>query len=207
MNVLRHIDGRRVALTFDDGPDPCHTPHVLDVLARHGCSASFFVLGEAAERWPRLVRRIADEGHSVGSHSYRHRRGWTMAPARFRRELERSQRLLEDLTGRSPRWFRPPHGSLTRSMVGEAKQLGMETVLWSRSAIDWGPFASRDAIARRLERTTAGDIVLLHDARRRYNHPEVTAALLPGLLALLAERDLAPVGLDSAGVRCAEPPG
>lgn len=200
--MLTHVDGPRVCLTFDDGPDPCHTPRILDILARHDCRASFFVLGEAAERWPGLVRRIVDEGHALGSHSFRHRRGWTMAPATVRREVGRSQRLLEDLTGRSPRWFRPPHGNLHRVMLGEAARLGMETVLWSRSAIDWGPLGSRQGIARRLQGVTAGDIVLLHDGKRRFNRPEVTAALLPAVLALLQERQLAPVSLDRAGTRC-----
>lgn len=198
MNVLRRIDGRRVCLTFDDGPDPCHTPRVLDILAQHDCRASFFVLGAAAERWPRLVRRIVDEGHALGSHSFRHRRGWTMRPSRVRLELGRSQRVLADITGRSPRWFRPPHGSRNRVMLGEAARLGMETVLWSRSAVDWGPLASREGVARRLGRVTAGDIVLLHDGKRRYNRPDITATLLPGVLAMLAERGLAPVSLDEA---------
>lgn len=201
MNVLRRIDGARVCLTFDDGPDPCHTPRLLDILAQHGCRASFFVLGEAAERWPRLVRRVVKEGHSLGSHSYRHRRGWSMTPAAARREVERSQQVLEDIAGRSPCWFRPPQGSLNRVMLGEAARLGMETVLWSRSAIDWGPLGSPRGIARRLHRVDAGDIVLLHDARRRHNRPDVTAALLPGLLALLARRALEPISLDRAGIR------
>lgn len=199
--MLRHVDGRRVCLTFDDGPDPRHTPRILDILAGHRCRASFFVLGEAARAWPRLVERIVAEGHTLGSHSFSHRRARFMTRARIHYEVDLGRRILEDITGRSPRWFRPPYGQLDPRMLDEVARLGMETVLWARSAIDWGPLASRAGVARRLGRTAAGDIVLLHDARRRYNRPDVTAAVLPGVLGSLADRDIAPVGLDMARMR------
>lgn len=199
--MLRHVDGRRVCLTFDDGPDPRHTPRILDILAEHRCRATFFVLGEAAERWPGLVARVVDEGHSLGSHSFSHRRAWLMTAARIRYEMDLARLTLAAIAGRAPRWFRPPYGHFDRTMLAEAARLGMETVLWARSAIDWGPLASPAGVSRRLRRTAAGEIVLLHDARRRHNRPEVTAMVLPGILELLGSRNLVPIGLDAARER------
>lgn len=197
--MLKYTDGQRVCLTFDDGPDPRYTPGILDILAEQNCKASFFVVGEAAERWPHLVRRLVEDGHALGTHSYSHRRSWIMAASRIRFEMRVSRRLLADITGRPPRWFRPPYGHFNEVMLREASRLGMETVLWSRSAIDWGPLASRGGVARRLQRTTAGDIVLLHDGKRRYNRPDITAAELPAILTFLKDHDLEPISLDSAG--------
>lgn len=198
--MLKHVEGQRICLTFDDGPDPRHTPRILDILAEHHCKASFFLLGEAAEAWPHLVARIIEEGHALGSHSFSHRRSWLMKPEKIRFEVDLSRRIIEDIAGRPPRWFRPPYGNLDRTMLGEAARLGMETVLWARSAIDWGPLASPAGVERRLRRMVAGDIVLLHDARRCHNRPDVTAAVLPGILAFLESRNLAPVSLDLADV-------
>lgn len=199
--MLTRIHGAHVCLTFDDGPDPRHTPRILEILSRHDCKASFFVLGETAERWPRVVRQIVEEGHTLGSHSYRHRRGWSMSAATICSEVARSRQVLEQIVGQPPRWFRPPHGSLDRVMLAEARRLGMQTVLWSCSAIDWGLLACRAGVTRRLKRMQGGDIVLLHDGRRRFNRPHVTASVLPGILALLKEREITPLGLDQVDIR------
>ncbi len=194
--LLSHIDGPRVALTFDDGPDPYHTPRILDILAEHGCPATFFVLGTAARNWPGLVRRIVAEGHSLGSHCYSHRRAWFLANSTLRREVALSRQVIADIAGVAPRWFRPPYGQRHAVMLDAAAGHGMMTVLWSRSVIDWGPLATRRGIRRRLQGAAAGDIVLLHDGRRRHNHPERTAAVLPSVLPALVDRGLRFIGLD-----------
>lgn len=203
--MLKHIDGAHVCLTFDDGPDPRYTARILDILAEHECMASFFALGTAAERWPRLVRRIVDERHALGSHSFRHRRGWTMSGTTIRAEMKRSLQVLERITGYPPRWFRPPHGSLNPVMLGEAARLGMQTVLWSCSAIDWGFLGHEAGVLRRLQCMKAGDIVLLHDGKRRFNRPDVTVSVLPKILSLLEERKITPLSLDQAMVGNADP--
>lgn len=194
--MLVRIEGPRVCLTFDDGPDPDFTPAVLEILAARGCRASFFVLGEAAARWPELVRRIACEGHSLGNHTYTHPRGRALDAARARAEIERCQRQIETLCGFRPLWFRPPYGSRNRHLRDAAQRLGLITVLWSRSAIDWGIFGTQRGIARRLRRIAPGDIVLMHDGRRRHNRPAPLLALLPALLDRLRERGIEPVSLD-----------
>lgn len=194
--MLRHVDGQCVSLTFDDGPDPDFTPRVLDLLAVHDCKASFFLLGEHARRYPELVRRIVDEGHSLGNHTFSHPRARPGREARDIWEVRHTQHLLADLSGLQPLWFRPPFGRLSPSMGEEADTLGLTVVLWSRSAIDWGPLGTRRGIARRLNRAQAGDILLLHDAPRYHNHPQHMLRVLPDFLARLKQRDLAVVSLD-----------
>lgn len=194
--MLRWIEGQRVCLTFDDGPDPEYTPRLLDLLASSGCSATFFLLGESARRYPELVRRIATEGHSLGNHTFSHpvpRRGRDTEDAW---QVHHNQRILEDLAGRKLRWFRPPFGRLTPGLTQEATRLGLTTVLWSRSAIDWGPLGTRRGIARRLNRARAQDILLLHDAPRRHNRPDRMLAVLPDFLSRLQDRNIAAIGLD-----------
>jgi peptidoglycan-N-acetylglucosamine deacetylase len=195
---LRRVDGQRVCLTFDDGPDPEHTPKLLDLLALHGCQATFFLLGHSAQRHPDLVCRIVNEGHSLGNHTFSHRRARRDGDGLDAWEVGHSQRILEDLSGREPKWFRPPYGRLTAGLAREAARLNLTTVLWSRSAIDWGPFGTRRGIARRLSRTLAGDVVLLHDAVRRHNHPDLMLSVLPSLLSRLRECDITAIGLDQS---------
>lgn len=181
-----------VHLTFDDGPDAQWTPKVLDILAAAQAEATFFVVGRAARAAPALLRRIAACGHAIGNHTYSHRHPWTMTEAAARREVRDGAAAIADTTGRAPVAYRPPHGRLRACMVDEARQCGQRTVLWSLSAVDWGPLASEAGIAARLGAVVAGDIVLMHDARSRFNRPDLLVRALPGLLADLAARDLRP---------------
>src|SRR2546423_6794093 len=87
--------GRAVALTFDDGPNPDATPRVLDALAARGVKATFFILGRHAEQWPGLVKRVADEGHSIGNHGYFHRKLHFKSPDYVRRDLELGTEAIE----------------------------------------------------------------------------------------------------------------
>jgi peptidoglycan/xylan/chitin deacetylase (PgdA/CDA1 family) len=185
----------RVYLTFDDGPDPEWTPRILDLLARAGAKATFFLVGEAAARQPALARRLLAEGHEVGNHSFSHRHPWTLPERAARREVSEGAEAIADVVGRAPRFFRPPHGRLRRCMIEEARARGEALVLWSRSAVDWGPWARAAGIARRLTGVAAGDIVLMHDGRSRWNRPWETAAALPGFLQRLRARGLDPAAL------------
>jgi peptidoglycan-N-acetylglucosamine deacetylase len=194
--VLRKVGGQRICLTFDDGPDPDYTPELLDLLAGHGCQATFFLLGHSAQRHPDLVARIVNEGHSLGNHTFSHLRPHRHGDEVDAWEVSHSQRILEDLSGRELRWFRPPYGRLTPGLAREAARLGLTTVLWSRSAVDWGLFGTCRGIARRLDRTRAGDVLLLHDAVRRHNHPDRTLSVLPDFLSRLRDRAITTIGLD-----------
>lgn len=180
LNITSH--GQRsepqVYLTFDDGPDPRFTPFILDLLAQHQVKASFFVLGEACEEHPTLVRQLADQGHDVGIHSYSHEHPWRLSATRAREELRRCYQTLAATTGAKPSLFRPAYGRPRPATLHEANALELHTVLWSRSAIDWGTWGTFKGVSRRLAAVTPGDIVLMHDARPEANRPQVTLAAL-----------------------------
>ncbi len=177
-------------LTFDDGPDVEWTPRILDVLSAAQTRATFFVVGQAVRAAPALLRRVAAAGHGIGNHSYAHRHPWALREAEARREVRDGAAAIADALGEPTRLFRPPHGRLRRCMVDEAAQGGQRTVLWSLSAVDWGPLGRAPRIAARLRRTAAGDIVLMHDGRCRHNRPDELMRVLPEVLAELAERRL-----------------
>jgi peptidoglycan-N-acetylglucosamine deacetylase len=185
-----------VYLTFDDGPDPQFTPRLLDLLERFQVTASFFVVGRACRRYPDLLKRIAASGHSVGNHTHTHCHPWRVGNHRARQEVRKAFETITTICAAPPRLFRPPYGRLRKAMLEEAATLRMETVLWSRSAIDWGIMATRHGIGRRLEKVRAGDIVLCHDAPSTSNRPELTLATLPTFIENCQRRQLRFAGLD-----------
>lgn len=184
-----------ISLTFDDGPDPRFTPQLLDLLAAAGVPATFFVIAGKALQYPDIIHRMMHEGHSVASHGWSHRHPWFQSTSSARQQIVIANHVLTSLLGDAPRWFRPPYGRMRSSMTQAAIEAGQRVVLWSRSAIDWGPWASPRRVMRRLSAVADGDIVLMHDGRNRHNRPEVTLEALPELLALLADRNLRPVPL------------
>lgn len=179
-----------VALTFDDGPNPETTPLVLDELASAGAHATFFVLGRYAERWPGLVRRIAAEGHALGSHGYHHRRLAFRGPRFTRRDLTAGASAIADAAGERARLFRAPHGFLNPWVEGVARELGQRVVGWTLGVWDTDrPGAG--VIAERVVRGARDrSIVLLHDGDGRDPRGDrtQTAAALPSMIHGLRER-------------------
>lgn len=190
---------RSVCLTFDDGPDPQYTPNILKVLADFDIKATFFVLGEAAERYPHLIEQVIKAGHTVGNHTYSHRHPWMMSSAQAGHEVIHANAVISQITGSVPRWFRPPFGRLRGAMRRQAQQEQMATVLWSHSIIDWGVMGTKAGISKRLAQIKPGDIVLMHDGKREHNHPEITLQCLPQFLRSLADRSLVACSLDGVG--------
>lgn len=162
-----------VALTFDDGPDPRSTPAILDVLARHGRRATFFVLSEAAEQHPDLVRRIVADGHELGLHSRDHRRRLAQVPyTEAMAVVADSRRVVEGIAGVPVHLFRPPYGSHTvRQRRGWART-GLRTVLWSSSVEDWYHGEHDEMVRRANASLHPGAIILQHDTRA---DPELAA--------------------------------
>jgi peptidoglycan-N-acetylglucosamine deacetylase len=154
---------RAVALTFDDGPNPNATPLVLDALKARGVRATFFILGRHAERWPDLVRRVADEGHAIGNHGYYHRKLHFKSPDYVRRDLTLGTEMIERTSGVHPRLFRAPHGFRSPWVTAIARSLGQRTVGWSLGVWD-SDRPGVDVIADRMvEGARPGSILLLHD--------------------------------------------
>ncbi|HEY7396235.1 MAG TPA: polysaccharide deacetylase family protein [Gemmatimonadaceae bacterium] len=155
--------GRVVALTFDDGPNPDATPAILDALRARGVKATFFILGRHAERWPDLVKRVADEGHAIGNHGYFHRKLHFKSPAYVRDDLTRGTTMIERASGVKPALFRAPHGFRSPWVTAIATSLGQRTVGWSLGVWD-SDRPGVDAIARKtIDGIRPGSILLLHD--------------------------------------------
>lgn len=160
-----------ISLTYDDGPDPVWTPRVLDALAAHGATATFFVLAPEAERHPEPVQRARAEGHEVALHADRHVRHTEMTRTELAADTETALRRLRGL-GVHPRHWRAPWGVVTRDTRLVADRMGLELVHWTVDTHDWrGDSADemQEACAADIE---AGSVVLMHDglgpgARRR----------------------------------------
>jgi peptidoglycan/xylan/chitin deacetylase (PgdA/CDA1 family) len=155
---------RVVALTFDDGPDPASTPGVLDALARHGARGAFFVLVDRAEAHPQLIERMLDEGHDVGLHGLDHVRLTRLERGRLRTHVAGAAARLAALTGRPPRWFRPPYGSQSLASFVAARRCGMEVVVWSADCEDWVERPEEEIARQAVEASRPGAVLLLHDA-------------------------------------------
>lgn len=173
---------RRVALTFDDGPDPAWTPRVLDLLAEKRVRGSFFLVGERATRAPEVVRRIAAEGHEVASHAWTHRSLWLLGPRATEAEVARTHELLTALTGQAPRHFRPPWGMVNAALYGALRRHGERLVFWSLQPEGLRPVPAERQARLVLERAHPGAIVDLHDAEGAPAAPERLVAALPAMI-------------------------
>ncbi len=162
-----------IALTFDDGPNPAWTPQLLELLARHGVKATFFLIGKYAAEEPVLTGYIADSGHTIGNHSWSHPNLSRTSPAKVREELRRTKDTLEGIIAKPVRFFRPPYGARRPDVLRTARAMGMEPVLWNAMTNDWSE-PSAEAIAERVvskveqaaRRGHAANIVL-HDGGSR----------------------------------------
>lgn len=188
----------RVALTFDDGPDPVTTRAILEVLAHKGDRATFFVVGERVLRHPEVVREIVAAGHTLGVHGHRHR--WTHAmqsPRAIAADIERARDAVERVTGVRPRYFRPPIGIVSpRTAVGAAR-VEAPIVLFSVRAGD-GLIRRADTVVRRVVRGMRdGSIVLLHDASERAGRAPASLEALPRILEHVRRLGLTAVGVEA----------
>lgn len=182
----------QVAITFDDGPDPEWTPKVLDILKAAKVKAAFFLVGVNAERYPGLVRRIVDEGHEIGNHTYYHPNLALCWPEHIRLELNATQLLIETITGRATTLFRPPYGADTQpSQISEliplqiAQDLNYLVVLENIDPQDWAK-PGEDIILQRIKQQRRdGSIILLHDGGGDRSQ---TVAALPRILDWLHVR-------------------
>jgi len=180
---------RGVALTFDDGPDPDHTPQILDVLAFYEVRATFFVVGEQARKQPDLLRRIAQDGHTLGNHTDTHVRCPALFPERFRHEIRAGDATIEMICPGAPRSpFRPPYGELAVRQLWELLRAHRRVVLWSRDSRDYR-CAPPSEIAHLGLTLRPRDILLMHD-----RFPSTVEAL-PRLLDRLRGRGIPAVSL------------
>ena len=182
--------GAVASITFDDGPNPRATPLILDVLKAEGVSATFFVLGRHADRWPELVRRMADEGHQIGNHGYWHRKLHRRSPAYVRDDLTRGADAIQRASGVRPHVFRAPHGFRNPWVTPIARSLGERTIGWSLGVWDSARPGADEIVRRALTGMRRGSILLLHDGDGYDADGDrlQTAQALPGIIHGLRAR-------------------
>lgn len=157
------IGAERLALTFDDGPDPRSTPALLDALRRLGVHATFFCIGERAAAKPELVRRMADEKHEIGNHSFHHA-WWTnfLLSRGLGEEIERTQGIIRAIANVTPRYFRPPMGLTNPHLPRALRETNVTLVGWDAGGGDRKGDVG-DVVERILRDARDGSIILLHD--------------------------------------------
>ena len=165
-HLLCRVEGveDRFALTFDDGPGPTATPRILDLLARTGDRATFFVLGEQVRRRPAFVRRMRDEGHEVAVHGDRHVTPLVLSAAGLRGQVERARHAILAAGAPAPRHYRPPYGVLGPKKAAVLRTLGLTPVLGDVYPDDANNPGRRHIVRSALRRVRGGSILILHDA-------------------------------------------
>ncbi|MEY3029375.1 MAG: hypothetical protein RL198_772 [Actinomycetota bacterium] len=169
-----------IALTFDDGPLPGHTDRLLEILAEHEVSATFFVVGRMVNNYPELLQAAIAAGHEIAGHSYSHARLTELGSESLHRDFERTNQAIKDVSGDYPSYFRPPYGMHNQRVRDAAQQ---PTVMWSIDPQDWRKANSASDLARYvLARAHPGAIVLMHDSHAK------TATALPEIILGLREQ-------------------
>ena len=158
---------KQIALTYDDGPNDPHTLKLLDVLAKHGVRATFFMIGRYVQQRPDIARAVAQAGHVIGNHTFTHPLLIFESAAQTRRQLVDCHQALDEALGEHSNLFRPPFGGRRPATLRVARELGLKTVMWNVTGYDWNaPPAAviEKKVARQLR---GGDVILLHDGGHR----------------------------------------
>lgn len=183
-NPISHVSSDCVLLSFDDGPRPDIAPLILDMLREFSAHACFFVCGQSGAQHPQLLRRIVADGHELGNHTWSHLRLMEAAKSDIRMEIEMTQKLIEETTGRPARFFRPPYGKIPPEIVKMVQdEFRMSTVLWSLDPEDWSSPGAAVIHSRVSQAIRGGDIVLLHERSQ-------TVEALPAVLSSLRDLNL-----------------
>jgi peptidoglycan/xylan/chitin deacetylase (PgdA/CDA1 family) len=180
-----------IALTFDDGPDPVKTARILDMLEENGCRASFFLIGGKMKNNAGLVRRMAENGHTIGIHSFSHSSLFpVMSGSRIRDEILASKSLVKEITGREAKFFRPPFGVTNPRIFRGLKGTAMVVAGWSIRSMDTRGEEATKVVNRIMRKAGRGEIILLHDTS-----PHILE-ILELLLPAIREKRLQCEGLD-----------
>jgi peptidoglycan/xylan/chitin deacetylase (PgdA/CDA1 family) len=184
-------EGHRVALTFDDGPNPPYTDQILDIMQSHHARATFFDEGQAAEAHPEIVRRELSLGMAVGSHSCAHGKDLpTLTRADFAPDLQQAEAALTPLLGYKPALYRAPYGHTSQNMLDELHAEGYVSIGWDVDSTDWSGAPVDAVVSSVLDHVHPGAIVLMHDGGLGGGNADrsTTIAALPRIIDGLRER-------------------
>lgn len=152
-----------VALTFDDGPSLEWTPLILDQLKKLNIKATFFMIGEHVAKYPDIARRLVEEGHDIGNHTYTHHGLINYKMEQLVQQIQDTEKIIKQATGKTTQYFRPPKAWLTNAEKAAIKSMGYKIVLWTLNSKDWVNFHDKYTTKYLLHHIKPGDIILFHD--------------------------------------------
>lgn len=154
-------DEKVIYLTFDDGPVPEVTGHVLEILKAYNAKATFFCIGKNVEKHPALFRRLHDEGHAIGNHTFNHIKGWNSDDAVYLDDIQQADELIDS------RLFRPPYGRIKPQQAKQLQQLGYKVIMWDVISYDWDKKLSKEKVLENITNNTKeGSIIVFHDSNK-----------------------------------------
>ena len=157
-------DKKELFITFDDGPHKTYTAKILDILSEYNAKATFFMLGQNAERLSDLVREVKNEGHTIGNHFYSHEKIWFKKYSSIKNEIDKTDSILRECIGINTHFVRPPYGTITPALKRTAREVGKQIVLWTTNSYD---FLAETTLSQfkiqNWSRITPGSILLFHD--------------------------------------------
>ncbi len=174
--------GKKIALTFDDGPHPTKTAKILDILDKYGIKATFFVIGANVEYYPELVAEEAARGHEIANHSYSHTKLSKCTETEIKSEIERTDLAVKKAAGVTPKLFRPPEGAYSENIVKVATDMGKSTIIWTVDTLDWAKTSHNVIVENIKTNVTSGSIILFHDFTCKEAHTiEALETIIPYL--------------------------
>jgi len=178
-------NAKKVALTFDDGPDNIYTGQILTILHRENIKATFFVVGVRAKAHPEVIRRIAAEGHAIGNHTWDHHSISDLTPNALNNEILQTDSLLTSILGYHPILFRPPYGAIKAETVPVISGMGYKIIGWSVDTRDWAGTSPQQIQKNVLKEVYAGGIILQHSAGGSKENLSNTVKALPQIISTL----------------------
>lgn len=174
-------DDNKISLTFNCAWSDDDIDNILKTLDAYGVKSTFFIVGEWAEKYPESVKRICEEGHEIANHSYAHDHYSKWSREKILEDIEKCDKLLEEITGTKPNLFRAAYGEYNDNVVSACDESGRYYIQWSVDSIDYGDATESDIYDRVINKTGAGDIVLMHSGTKN------TAKVLPKIIADLSQ--------------------
>lgn len=180
-------NAKKIALTFDDGPDAKYTGQILDILKQYNIKATFFVIGKRVSAYPETVRRIANEGHAIGNHTWSHPDLTKISQKDFLSQLNETNSLLKKIIGYTPLIVRPPFGSVNATVIQEAKTEGLKLITWSVDTRDWEGISKEKIMENVKKEVKPGGIILQHSSGGKNGNLSNTVEALPQIIEYLKE--------------------
>ncbi|MEC0266790.1 polysaccharide deacetylase family protein [Paenibacillus anseongense] len=181
-------DGLKVALTFDDGPDEKYTPLILDILKKEQVKATFFVVGEHAKEHPKMMKRLVDEGHAIGNHSWDHVNLSEATADKIQSEIGSTDDMIKQITGVVPTLFRAPYGAVSPQVLNVSMQSGHQVIGWSVDTLDWDGKSVSQILSNVRKEVGPGAIILQHFAGGKHGKLGNTVEALPQIISYLRQK-------------------